>query len=79
MKDLLSELPPLLTPQALAAATGIPVGTWAAWRSLGTSPSYVKANRRVLYPRANVITWLERGAVHTTEGGGNEPIEHHHE
>lgn len=66
MEDLLADYPPLMTPQALATATGIPVGTWAAWRSLGTGPDYVKANRRVLYPRTAVVEWLERGMVHTT-------------
>lgn len=70
MKELLAELPPLLTPQALADATGIPVGTWAAWRSLGTGPDYVKANRRVLYPKTAVIGWLERGLVRTASEGG---------
>ena len=69
MNDLLSGLPPLLTPQALATATGIPVGTWAAWRSLGTGPDYIKANRRVLYPKTAVVEWLEKGLVRTSEGG----------
>ena len=70
MEDLLADYPPLLTPQALATATGIPVGTWAAWRSLGTGPDYVKANRRVLYPRTAVVEWLERGLVRTVSEGG---------
>lgn len=65
MDKLLAELQPLLTPQALADATGIPVGTWAAWRSLGTGPDYIKANRRVLYPKTAVVEWLERGLVRT--------------
>ena len=72
MDELLAELPPLLTPQALADATGIPVGTWAAWRSLGTGPSYVKANRRVLYPKPALAEWLEKGLVRTTTGEGGE-------
>lgn len=67
MKDienaLISSLPPLCTPQRLADATGIPVGTWAAWRSLKTGPAYTKAGSRVLYPRDAIIRWLVERTV----------------
>ena len=65
MEEILTELPPLCTPQALAAATGIPVGTWAAWRSTGTGPAFTHAGRRVLYPRTAVVQWLQQGMVKT--------------
>lgn len=65
MEEILAALPPLCTPQALADATGIPVGTWAAWRSTGTGPSFTHAGRRVLYPRTAVVDWLRRGMVET--------------
>lgn len=65
MNEIEQELPPLVTPQTLSECTGIPIGTWAAWRSQGIGPSYVKANRRVLYPRSEIVKWLERGLVVT--------------
>ena len=61
--ELMAALPPLATTQALAAATGIPVGTWASWRSLKSGPAFTKAGSRVLYPRAAVVRWLAERTV----------------
>lgn len=65
-------LPALVSPKELAALTGIPVGTWASWRSQRRGPSYIKAGSRVLYPKESVLDWLETGLVETEREGGSE-------
>jgi predicted DNA-binding transcriptional regulator AlpA len=53
----------LLSPQALSAETGIPVGTLQQWRYLGRGPAYIKLGQHVRYRRSDVDAWLESQRV----------------
>lgn len=53
-------LPPMATPKALSAVSGIPEGTLAYWRSVGIGPKFVKAGRAVLYPRDAVVAFMRK-------------------
>jgi excisionase family DNA binding protein len=50
----------ILTPHELAALVHASPRTIIRWRSEGTGPTYVRAGRRVLYRRRDVVEWLER-------------------
>lgn len=39
--------------------TGVPRGTLAYWRHIGTGPRWAKLGRRVVYRRADVAAWVE--------------------
>ena len=49
----------LLTPQAVAELTGLPVGTLAQWRSQKRGIPYLKIGRTVRYDPADVQAYLE--------------------
>ena len=49
----------LLTPEAVAELTGLPVGTLAQWRSQRREIRYLKIGRTVRYDPADVQAYLE--------------------
>jgi hypothetical protein len=44
----------------LAAFLGVNVNTLKKWRCIGRGPSHVKFGRRTLYPKVDVLDWIER-------------------
>src|ERR1017187_6944458 len=48
----------LLSPEDLAQNLGLSPATLADWRSQGKGPAYLKAGRRVWYPRDHVEHWM---------------------
>jgi hypothetical protein len=58
----------ILNVQAAARFTGMAVATLAKMRCMGGGPVFVKAGRRVLYRRGDLLQWLsERRVRNTTE------------
>src|SRR5208283_3072272 len=49
----------LLSPQELAENLGLSPTTLADWRSQGRGPAYLKAGRKIWYPRTRVDQWLQ--------------------
>lgn len=49
-----------ITPEELAAFLSLNIDTLKKWRCIGKGPSYVKLGRRTLYPKVDVIDWIER-------------------
>lgn len=49
----------LMRPAEVAEMTGIPSGTLAYWRHVGSGPRWAKLGRRVCYRRADVEKWIE--------------------
>jgi hypothetical protein len=56
----------MLDAQAAARFTGVAVSTLAKMRCLGGSPMFVKAGRKVLYKRSDLIEWLNTRRVRNT-------------
>ena len=48
-----------VTHEELAVFLGIQKDTLKKWRCDGKGPSHVKFGRRTLYPKADVLDWLE--------------------
>jgi Helix-turn-helix domain len=64
----------MLDVQAAARFTGIALATLAKMRCMGGGPPFVKAGRRVLYRRGDVIAWLNARRVrNTTEAAHSVP------
>lgn len=55
----LNELPDIITPGELAAASGLSLGTLAYWRHAGTGPQYMKLGRLIRYRKTDVIAFLD--------------------
>src|SRR5579863_8721478 len=49
-----------LTPEELAAFLSVNIDTLKKWRCIGKGPSHLKLGRRTLYPKVDVIDWIER-------------------
>jgi len=47
-----------LNEQEVARRSSISVRTLQGWRAKGRGPRFVRAHRKVLYPRAEFETWL---------------------
>lgn len=54
------DLADYINPEELAAFLGVHTDTLKKWRSLGRGPSHLKLGRRALYPKADVLDWIER-------------------
>ena len=54
--------PNLMTPPEVAVMLRTTVGALAQHRNRGSGPAFVRAGRRILYPRANVMDWLQEVA-----------------
>ncbi len=50
-----------LTATETAALLRRPEATLKFWRHVSSGPAYIKAGRRVLYRRSDVLSWLEAG------------------
>ncbi len=48
-----------VTHEELAAFLGVQKDTLKKWRCDGKGPSHVKFGRRTLYPKADVLDWIE--------------------
>lgn len=48
-----------ITPEELAAFLSVNIDTLKKWRCIGKGPSNVKLGRRTLYPKVDVIEWIE--------------------
>jgi hypothetical protein len=53
-----------LRPSAVAKEYGIPAGTLANWRSLGTGPAFVRLSaRQIMYERAAIECYFKERLV----------------
>jgi hypothetical protein len=59
----------MLDARAAARLMGIAAATLAKMRCLGGSPPYVKAGRKILYRRRDLIDWLSLRRVKNTAEG----------
>jgi predicted site-specific integrase-resolvase len=48
------------TPEELAGFLSVTLETLKKWRSIGRGPAYVKMGRRAMYPKQDVLDWIER-------------------
>lgn len=53
--------PDLMTPKEVAAMLRTTEGSLATRRNRGTGPKFLRAGRRILYSRADVVAWLQAG------------------
>jgi hypothetical protein len=66
--DALAEkLDAMNTPGSLSRATGIPVSTLSSWRGSGDGPRFVHLNRKILYPKEEVLVFM-RAHVYSNVG-----------
>jgi predicted DNA-binding transcriptional regulator AlpA len=64
----------MLDVQAAARLTGLAVATLAKMRCMGGGPIFVKAGRRVLYRRSDIVAWLDaRRVKNTTQAAHSVP------
>jgi hypothetical protein len=63
----------MLDTQAAARFTQLAPATLAKLRSMGGSPVYVKAGRKILYRRSDLIEWLNARRVRNTGEGLSMP------
>jgi excisionase family DNA binding protein len=62
----MSELPPIATPDEVAAYLRTSVETLKSWRYHGRGPRYTKSGKNVLYRRRDVETYLDQNTHETT-------------
>ena len=55
-----SDLPGYLLVDEVAALLRTPKNTLYAWRKNGTGPPASRIGRRLLYPRDELLAWVER-------------------
>lgn len=55
--------PPLVTPNELAAYTGLTLGHLANLRSAGRGPAFTRLGAAVRYRWSDVAAWIDAGAV----------------
>jgi hypothetical protein len=67
MSVLIDELPALLTPPELARFMRTTTNTLAQDRYLGRGVPFIKAGRRILYARNDVLAYLERNTIQRTD------------
>jgi len=64
----------MLDAQATERLIGLRMATLAKMRCMGGGPPFVKAGRRVLYRRGDLIAWLNaRRVMNTTEAAHSVP------
>lgn len=63
----------MLDASAAARLTGIAVATLAKMRCVGGSAPYVKAGRKVLYKRGDLLEWLAARRIRNTAEGFGLP------
>ncbi len=64
----------IVSPQELAGALGVYVGTLKQWRYRGVGPPYVSSERNVYYRLHDVVEYLHKRTKHpvNTEASGGE-------
>lgn len=55
-------VPDLMTPKEVAAMLRTTEGSLATRRNRGSGPRFLRAGRRILYARADVLAWLQEDA-----------------
>jgi len=63
----------ILDARAAARFLGLAVATLAKMRCMGGGPPFVKAGRRVLYRRSDLIAWLNARRVRNTTEAQSVP------
>lgn len=54
--------PDLMTPKEVAVMLRTTEGSLATRRNRGSGPRFLRAGRRILYARADVLAWLQEDA-----------------
>lgn len=65
-EEIVSQLPPLVTPKMFEEKFDVPVNTQNDWRSKGRGPKFLKVGRTVYYPREDVLAWLKSRVFSST-------------
>jgi len=63
----------MLDVKAAARFMGVAVATLAKMRCLGGSPPYVKAGRKILYAKEDLLAWLRERRIRNTADGLSLP------
>jgi hypothetical protein len=63
----------MLDPPAAQSFTRLAVATLAKMRCLGGGPPFVKAGRKILYRRGDLIAWLQARRVSNTTEAASVP------
>jgi len=63
----------ILDAQEAARFIGVAVATLAKMRCVGGSPAFIKAGRKVVYRRSDLIAWLDARRVRNTTEAANVP------
>lgn len=50
----------LMREDDVSQETGVPRGTLAYWRMVGTGPRWAKLGRRVVYRRGDLEAWIDQ-------------------
>lgn len=61
------KLPPLLTPREVAQLRRTTINQLNQERYLGRGPRFIKDGRRILYPRNELLDYLERNTIQRTD------------
>jgi predicted DNA-binding transcriptional regulator AlpA len=69
LNERLSLMCEYLDTQAVAAKTGIPIGTLRFWRHSGRGPASFALGRKIVYRRAEVERWIAEQEASTIRGG----------
>jgi hypothetical protein len=64
---------PMLDAREAARFIGVAVATLAKMRCVGGSPAYVKAGRKVLYRRGDLVEWVAARRVRNTTEAAKLP------
>lgn len=64
--EVVSQLPPLSTPEQVSEVIGIPVNTLNDWRSKGRNLRFVKIGRAVFYRREDILGYLDSQVFSST-------------
>jgi excisionase family DNA binding protein len=59
-----------LSPEALAAFLGVPLGTVYQWNSRGGGPDRIKVGKHVRYRVADIEAWLDRRSTSAATAAG---------
>jgi len=62
----LEGLPALISSSLLDRVFSVANGFWAKKRVEGYGPKFIKTGSRVLYPKEEVITWINKNTVSST-------------
>jgi hypothetical protein len=63
----------MLAPPAAQRFSGLAVATLAKMRCMGGGPPFIKAGRKILYRRGDLIAWLNARRVNNTTEAARVP------